>query len=330
MREHKIKFVKDGVLFIIISLAILLIFNLIYLKFIEPKKITERKELIYKEFISNLKDRELNYAIFGDSHPDESLNPFYIADSFNFARGGETYIETYYKLKKIVEKDKVKIKNIVLQVDLHTFSEKTGTKDRLFTDLYFYSQIVNLNEIAKLKGKSLISVFLEKNFPVLGNGKEFLQNMLRANAITPIYLGYTPSADIPLKDSYAIAQKAQKVYDDHFSTNGLVIDEQNFHYFIEILKIAKENNMNVIFVKYPLSKAYASEVEKHNLAEKDYYDEIFSAVNKIINKYTVLDYYDIFFDRPEYFYDAEHLTVTASEVFSKKFNEDVRNITVTN
>jgi len=322
MGERKIKFVKEGVGFIAILMVVLLTANLSYLKFIEPRKLIERKEVSYDEFIASLKDRELDIAFFGDCHPQSDLNPFYIANSYSFADGGESYVETYYKLKKIIEKDKVQIKNIVLQVDLHNFSAKARPKERLFGQLYFYSQFVSLKDIAKLKNESLFPLILEKNIPVLGNGKEFIQSMLRLEKAAPIYLGRPMNSDeVQLR---SMSEMAKAAYLAQFTEEEpLKIDQQTFHYFLEILRIAKENKMNVIFVKYPLSKEYNLEIEKHNLARKEYYDEIFSEVDKVIEKYVVLDYYDIFFDKPEYFNDSEHLNNAGAAVFSQKLNEDI-------
>ncbi len=328
MKQHKIIFVKKGILFVIIITGLISVLNLAYLKLIEPKKIIERKEAIYEKFLKDLNNPEIDFAFFGDSHTESGLNPLYIdGHSFNFALGGESYIETYYKLKKIIEKDKVKIKNIILEVDLHTFSEKCHPKDILFGQLYFYSQIVDLKKIAQLKDESLIPLFFRKNILVLGKGKEFVKNILRPDEVTPIYLGWTNNhtrtKNYYLNNKYQIAQKIYRV---HFSENPIKIEKQTFNYFFNILELAKENNINVIFIKYPISKEYDLEIRKHNLNKKKYYDKIFSEVNEVLNNYAILDYYDIFFNNPEYFYDAEHLTIEGSEVFSRGVNEDFKNI----
>ena len=42
------------------------------------------------------------------------------------------------------------------------------------------------------------------------------------------------------------------------------------------------------------------------------------------NGYALLDYYDDFFDHPEYFGDSDHLNNIGSTVLSKRGEEDMR------
>jgi len=310
MKENKIKFLKEGIFFTAVFMSIALILNLAYLKFIEPQRLIQKRDAIYRQFLQNSANRELDLAFFGDSHPDGDVDTSYIKNSFLFAQGGQSYVETYYELKKVLN-DKVKIKNIVLQLDLHTFSAIPRSEDKLFRELYYYSQFIGIKDIAKLRKESLLSIFFQENIMFLGKGNELITNAL-------IHLGLIPPTGSPKE----LSKNAKTAYAAHFGLNPTIeISEQTFDYFLNTLRLAKENGINIIFVKYPLSKQYELETEKYNLDKEGYYDKVFAEIDKVIGEHAVFDGYGIYFDNPEYFWDSEHLNALGSEVFSKKLNE---------
>lgn len=292
-------------------LGAVLITNLVYLKLVEPQKLIQKREVIYQQFLKDRGNQVLDLAFFGDSHPDGDVDVSFIDNAYLFAQGGESYVETYHKLKKILETDKVKMKNLVLQLDLHTFSAKPKSKDKLFQQLYFYSKFVDLKDIAKMKEESLLSLFLQRNIMFLGKGKEFLTNAL-------ISSGAIEAFGSPKE----LTKNAKIAYFDQFGTNPTIeISDVVFDHFLEVLRLAKEKGIGVIFVKYPVSRQYELETEKNGLDKKEYYDKVFGEVDKILDEYAVFDAYGLFFDNTEYWFDAEHLNVAGAEALSRKLNE---------
>lgn len=292
-------------------LAAVLITNLAYLKLVEPKKLIQKREVAYQQFLKERGDQELDLAFFGDSHPDGDVEVSFIDNAYLFAQGGESYVETYYKLKKILDVDKVKIKNLVLQLDLHTFSIKPKSKDKLFQQLYFYSKFVDLRDIAKMKDEPLFSLFLQRNIMFLGKGKEFLTNAL-------ISSGAIEAFGSPKE----LTKNAKIAYFDQFGTNPTIeFSDVVFNHFLDVLRLANEKGINVIFVKYPVSRQYELETEKNGLDKKGYYDKVFAKVDEVLDDYNVFDAYGMFFDNAEYWFDAEHLNVAGAEALSRKLNE---------
>ena len=319
---------KKIIIFISILLVVITFLNIAYIKFIQPQKLVERRLVSYKNLIASMEKPAIDFIFFGDSHIEGGINPLYIDDtSFNFAIGGESYTETYYLLKKMIEDNDVKFNNIVLQLDLHTFSEGVRGGKFLFDQIYFYSKFVDIKKIAELKEESLISVFLRTKFPFLGNGKHFIDSILKLDDLTSMYLGWSNSH----KTTYSIdrQEEALKELERYFPENSAIIDKDTFEYFLNTLKLARENNINVIFLKYPISKEYYSEIDK-NIDIDNYYNEIFSEADKILDDYVIVDLHDYFFDKGEYYYDPEHLIVGGAEILSKKINEELRKLTKEN
>ena len=208
MKKDKIKFTKRSMIFIVILLTIISLINYSYIKLIQDKKIIWRIDVIYNEYINNLEDKKIDFAFFGDSHAQRGVNPNFINNSFNFAKGGESYVETYYKLKKIIEQDKIKINNIILEIDPHSFSDKIRTQNEIFAEFSFYSNFVPIKEIANLKDISLVSILIRKHFPVFGEGKTLVTSFFKPIEMTPIYLGWEANTqDFSLQNKEQIAQE---------------------------------------------------------------------------------------------------------------------------
>lgn len=328
MKQQQINNIKKIIIFLsILAIAIALI-NTVYIKFIQPQKVVERRLASYKDLIANMEEPVINFVFFGDSHIEGGINPLYIdGTSFNFSIGGQSYTETYYLLKRMIEDGDVKLNNIVLQLDPHTFSESVRGGKFLFDQIYFYSKFVDNKKMAELKGESLISVFLRTKFPFLGNGKHFIDSILKLDDLTTMYLGWSNShkttSDIDRQE------EALEAFEHYFPEGSAMIDKDTFEYFLDTLKLAKENDINVVFLKYPISKEYYSEIDK-NIDIENYYNEIFAEADEALDDYAVLDLHDYFFDKGEYYYDPEHLIVGGAEILSKKINEELQKLTKEN
>ena len=103
MNESKIKFMKRGVVFIIVFLVILIILNNLYINNIELKKTIYRRKIEWQEHKQKLFNNTLDYAFFGDSHITDALNPKYINNSFNFGRDGTYHYHLGLKITSIYQ-----------------------------------------------------------------------------------------------------------------------------------------------------------------------------------------------------------------------------------
>jgi hypothetical protein len=323
MNPQIMTFIKKTAIFLAILVIVIALVNIAYIRFIQPQKIVERRLASYENLVDSLENPVIDYMFFGDSHIEGAINPLYIDGvSFNFSIGGQSYTETYYILKKLIEDGDVKFNNIVLQLDPHTFSESVRGGKFLFDQIYFYSKFVDARKMAELKGESFASVFLRTKFPFLGNGKYFIDSILKLDDLTSMYLGWQNTH----KTTYYTDNKeeiAKESFQHYFSEGSAIIDKVTFDYFLETLRLAKENNINVVFLRYPISEEYYSEIDK-NVDLDDYYGRIFAEADKILDDYAVIDLHDYFFGMGEYYWDPEHLTSPGAEVFSKKMNEELK------
>lgn len=320
MRKDINKFSIKGILFISLFVIIVFVLNSLYINHIEKDKIIVRKELEWQEYKKNLSDSSLDYAFFGDSHTVNGLNPEYIDNSFNFASSGEDYIETYYKIRKIIEKDNIKIKNFILEIDTHTFSSSIRTSQRLFEQLD-YKNYMSLKDLSYLKQRSQLALLFDSEIKINGKGAEIINHIFSKPNPTFLRLGWTKNTGDFSKSNKS--ETALTTYNSYFKNEPILIEKKSFDYFYNILKLAKANDIGIIFIKYPMSYEYNVELERHNLSKENYYQDLFINIDEGLIDYVVLDYYDLFFEHPEYFSNSDHLNYIGSEILSRKVAEDL-------
>jgi len=314
MEKEQKKFIVNIIIFCLILIELIIIINSVYIQFVFNKKMLYRQEVEYDEFVKN-SNKTLEFAFLGDSHTANAINPEYIPRSWSFAFLSDgNYLANYYRLKKVVEYDNISIKYVIFEIDMHSFSEAMFAGD-FFSTLNLRSKYLSLSEIGKIRNDcSFAKILFEIYLPVLGQGSEFkylylkeLSNLYRGHNTADGDLTKQPDIDFELANQYRI----------HFK-NFKRIDNKSMGYFLKSIKFAKEHNISIIFMKYPIAKELNEYYENMNVTREDYYSEILKEINLTIgDNYTLLDYHDYLNDT-SYFYDPGHLNVKGSEIFSKK------------
>jgi hypothetical protein len=266
-------------------------------------------------------DDTLKYLAMGNSH--NCINTHMLPQSFNYGSPSENYIQSYYKLKHILERTGKKPQYLLLQADLSSFTSKSA--DRYEYNSYWikYLDYVELAKVKKQRG--VLFKWLEgKFFSYAGNYKDIqLSIVYRIKMKTlEMYNGYRPHRDYHNFANEKNRQRSAWEKAQHILTNDSYFDPAIRYYFDNILSLCQENNIKVILIRYPLSKEFSFEERRIIPA-----DILTNEVEKIAHKYSVycgtLDYHDIFFDHPEYFFDPDHLNVRGSDLFSEKFVKDL-------
>ena len=318
--KEKLNNMVKTIFFLLVFFSIVLVLNKMHLKYTLENQPLLRKEAMYQEYIVSLPKKEINYAFFGDSKTDYAINPEYIKSSYNFSSREENYVKTYFKFKKIIEIDKIKINNAIFEIDMHTFSTNWAMENNLFDELYYYSKFTPISEISSIKKESMPSVWIEATFPSFGRGVDF-KHIWQKPDLTEIHLGWTKNTDnlsTPDKNKDTVA-----TYNDHFG-GAERISPVTFDYFGKSLKLAKENAINIFLIMYPISPEYDKELTKHGITRDEYYQAIFDKTTSILGKdFVVLDYHDLFWNQEEYLADTSHLNYIGAEVFSKKVFKDL-------
>ena len=223
-----------------------------------------------------------------------------------------------------------KIKNIVIEIDLIMFSY--GPTDNIFdynTKANYFAECLSLHTLAKAINTNYFSRWLRRCFPLIGHGEDF-GHLTYLPTNQEFINGYQPYVGDLTLDYENITRIALNFHTSRFEKIDFISDV-HFDYFIKILKLAKENNIKVILIRFPMPKEYEEAHKQFNFSEDYYYDTIFRKVDLIFGKdYTVLNYYALFFNETNYFGDITHLNGRGANKLSKKIYSDLRTLDLIN
>ena len=232
-------------------------------------------------------------------------------------------METYYKLKKLLD-DGVEIDKIILQVDPHTFTDHR----RPFKEAWYYAKSVPLTEISRITEKPIIGLWSQYLFPFIGYGERDLHSLLKAPDLFFKVFGIKEDNEMNSKTSgFDLLDKgvaeAKKSYQIHFGEYEL-FDPQFTEYFFEVISLATSNDIDIVFIQYPLSSYYEDELLRNRFDRDSFYNFIYSEANTVVpNPYRVLNYYNLYFDKPSYFQDTHHLNHIGEADFTLRVKEDL-------
>ena len=242
---------------------------------------------IYKVYLEDYYhiEKDCNTYLLADSHGKAlgNLKNFGIC---NFSSDSDSYADMEIKLKYLITK--FQIKNLLITVDDHTLSpyrDVNNNKDRSF---YFkaeggdYSGLLNLGYL-----KSYV-VFLNPKYASIVkayiNSKIF--NFLHGNNAerwdTSTEKQKTEISSHRFKQQFSFASSSKNL-------------QKNL---MNIIKLCKKKNINLIGLKFPISKNYYQEMGEKSFKA----DSLLEAYG-----YPVIDLKKLYLDKPQFFSDPDHL-----------------------
>jgi len=311
--KEQIKFIKNTTIFLLIFIVIFIALGNFYNSKIFIKKNVYRAN---RQFIES-NHENLKILFLGDSHPLTDINPLYIPNTFNYASTDETYEQTYYKLKKILQENN-NIEILVFPLDLHSF---TDYREKPYSDIRYWLKFMTIKELAKVTGRFTIRLYIDNLCSFVGKGFDFKRIFFDVQK-TEINKGWN-KYDGLFEEKGDLEDVAFKRIELQFRLYPEIINENLLNSLLKILDLAENNNKIVVFIKYPLTKEYILAIKNKGIDIDDYYSRLESYILKYPNIY-LFDYQDLFDN--SFFTDEDHLNVKGSEIFSKQVSEDLQSI----
>ena|GEM_PF-2202994 len=314
MKQDKIKFIRQGIIFCILFILVFYLLNAAYSTAILSNTIMERIDLQFKE---NIKDTPVLFM--GASHTANAINPSLIQNSFNLANGGTNYIQIYYKLKKVLNSTESPIKIIVLPIDPNSFSPYFAKR---FNNEWYWKKYIDFKKISE--NSTNISSFkkiVKSYFPLFDSGENLI-SFIFIKKKAELIKGYAPQtgnfSSHPAKSKDA-SQRIKKhlAYSENVNQNA-------FKHFKKILELSKKKKIYVILVKYPLTEEFVIEAKKY-LDFEEFYKSISAETEKFNNCY-ILDYQKFFLNKYDLFKNSDHLNKWGAEILSKQVAKDLEKI----
>ncbi|MDZ7743373.1 MAG: hypothetical protein U5Q03_16950 [Bacteroidota bacterium] len=310
------------------------------------------KNYVAHNILNNKKDRDftnynetLQYLSMGNSH--NVVNTYILDNTYNYNSPAENYVQTYYKLRSIIEEKNKKPQNLLLFIDMSSFSPRAG---KYFEHNSYWIKYIDYFELARIKGdKNILNKWVEgKFFSYAGGYREIMLTFVYLIKIGKLDLhngyrsprnynnfAYEKPEDMggfSVEENYDWSgarrvdkseekRRARYKSDIYFSMKGY-FDPTLAIYFNKILELCHEHGIKVILIRVPVTKAYWEYVSS-KIPVDSLYDKIEGIYNRYPNVKKVLDYHDVFFLRPELFFDADHLNPEGAELFTKRLKEDL-------
>jgi hypothetical protein len=310
---------KNIIVFLLCAILLLIIINYAYIKTVSENREVYKKEIVYGKHIAMYD--HISYLFMGDSHVASDVNPAFIDNkSFNYAIPSENYVQSYYKLRKVVEKDGVAIDVLVLGIDEHSLAVAMENNGAMLQDLQYYYDHMSYQELQNVTGKKLLPLMINVNIPVVAHGIDWIElvyTLIKGpKLLKPSSQGYL-SYDNKFSDDGDYRAKTH--LDKQERISPLLLEHLN-----KTLELAAKHNISVVLIKYPVYHSYFDATKKYAIINSsEYYLEMQQRLEFKKRGICVLDYQKLFYNNTEYFKDSDHLNTHGAEEFTKILSKDL-------
>ncbi len=282
---------------------------------------TKIKQDVYTIFQSDKSfetaPKNFDYLIGGHSRLNRAIDTELLPHSVKATTHGESFIETYYKLKYILSHTDKKFKTLILPFESGTF------KPNDFRRSIYWIKYVNFFEVGFRKGElgKYISVYLQaKFFPFLPYYKKKIMGLFYHKK-TGLEIDKTNGRFSDLSKE----KQQQFIQEDVDYLNKVgIIDPTTKHYVHKIISLTQEHDIQLIYIKTPLTQNYTkalSGLDKSGILTHKKLEKFVQQFDHV----TVINMESVFFDRDSLFSDHHHLNVEGRRVFTnlllKKLNQ---------
>jgi len=254
-------------------------------------------------FIKNQQtELDSRVLLMGGSHINSGLNPIYISNSQNLATSGETYFDTFYKLKYLVNNPNNDIATVVFG--------------------FGYNNICGLNDDKYIKEPMSIK-YIGRNYPIIPfnvfnsigvNKIGYLKTIIRKMCLYPRvkheeFLGKGFNYRLPNLSKSDAVKRVQW----HYYLNDKVRkeSERDIKYLDSIINFASVNNIKLIALNIPQREEYYSAIPE---VIKRKYNEIRKSL--IERDIRLIDLLEMELDSSS-FANHDHLSDKGAKIISK-------------
>ena len=246
MHRNKIFFKKLSV-FILLVLGLNAALNAIYDRWMFFHRLNRNQDRQFEAYSDTLK-----YLMLGNSH--DMVNPTIVGNSFCYVSPRELYLQTYYKFRYILEKNKKKPECILLSIDPVNFSPK-AENDIMF-DGYWRKYLDYVELAREYQDPYYLLRWFNGNFYAYAGGYQYIFKTLMYFQfdISQIKNGYLPQRDFhnfakePNRENLGIERAT--AYLASYSEKS---DLGAVKYYCRILDLCKKYNIRPILLRMPLT-----------------------------------------------------------------------------
>jgi hypothetical protein len=319
------KFALAMFAFLAAIVLILLPIDALYEKNILLNTDMGKKEAEYRIFAKE-SNENADAVFFGDSLMACAIDNRRLDSSFSFATVGDNYLGIYPVLKRMLDADGVKVKHVGFAIGMHTFSYDYIKYRGFYSPLWAYGKFVPIEEIWRATGRNPLEILIYSNFAVVSNGERLFD---RTNFL-PILTGVEEPVWAPCSNaSFLNYTEAQRAVESQRMVASFVFgneSEINNEYFEKTMEYVRSKNITPIFIDLPETGQYMKTMRMLKVNRSAHHEEVFNRIGKTFKSYYYLDYYNLFENRTELFFDPSHLNDKGSAIFTDILSGDLKRI----
>jgi hypothetical protein len=225
----------------------------------------------------------------------------------NFSYESDSYFDIERKINFLIKE--TKIKKVIISIDSHCFSNYRENINNIDKSIYFESVVSeNASAYENFKNK-----YIRYYFPVFNSNSP---TIIRVGAFKMLTNKKNDSENLKSWNSLTESEKSNQ------SISRLKVQFESKKYsqklldcFDRIVSIANKNNIEIIAIKFPVSKNYYN-----LLTELDSFN-----VDNLLNgkRIKIIDFQKVYFNNDIFFNDADHLNDMGGIRFSKLLNDSI-------
>lgn len=253
---------------------------------------------------------KINYLILGDSHIQNTIDSKFFKNSVNYAKSGEPYAISYWKLKYIYAQPNVSIDTILLGFSHHDISKG---KDLALSDEGASSQFKRTYGIHYYSEEDSLPIDFYKYYNVL----------FRNLALMPKkgHFGYQGkyaglNKDLTKRKFYKEPIKNHNHF--YYKKTEYGFSTSNIKYLDSIINFSHKINAKLILVATPVSQIYFENIPKPFLKR---FEELKTEYR--LKNLSVYDFSQVM-KEDSLFADFNHLNGKGSQLFMKEYSEQFR------
>jgi len=254
---------------------------------------------------------DLKYLFLGNSRVARAIDTSLIDNSYAYCSGGESNVQTYYKLKYLLETESDRITNVILPIGINSIG--LYRPDKNLNSFYWrkYMDYVELMELtsdystySSVAIKSEMFPYFE--YPYVRMLKEYDEARLIGS--DSIYQFGSEKERIELAAN-VVANQHRFVH----INNATAIE-----YVKKTIDLVKRYKKRLTFIKYPVTHYYENASLIYEI--EDGRKEIDAIIKRVASEIDFLDFQNLYADKPDYFRDVHHL----NEDGKRKFTNHLR------
>lgn len=248
---------------------------------------------------------DIKAVIVGDSHTMWSINDHDIKNVKNISLNAEGYVYTYYKLKRLLDKNEV-ISHVYLGFGFHNLS---GYYDDYISGFQF-TNIVH-RYLGVMPIRDLIEFVLRNPRDVPEIFKNVVQKGGRAGINQQcILFGSFP--DERKMQTFDFSKMKKRIVEQYFD-DGQVIhhSESNLEYLQKIVSLLRERNIRLTLLNTPLHVNYVESIPE------EYKNEYYNYIDR--NQLSVYEFADLHLSNEQFLPDGDHVNYRGAILTTEKF-----------